>query len=473
MEKDSRYAEEQIINVKELFWQILEQWKAVCAVSFCVMLVFLGCSYIHSTSKIKKEEQSKKEQEQLTNEAIIASLPVNDQSLVSSTYRLWEKSEDLSEYINSAPIMQLDPNHVKRLRASWTVDSFNDNSTKLIMSYVLKTQKEEFVKQLIESSGVELNNNQFNDLFFITFPDETNDDVICCDVFLTDSMNTDAIQERFGQLVEDTHSELQGVFGEHEIKDYQCEVTNVTDKRVYEKQEETLDDYANICSKINSLKNMFSADQKNAYQKMKEKTLDPGIEESRTAPSTITFVNIIFGFILGMFLYIGSFFLYVLVTKKVISSDALADLSIRSLGEWYAIPDGFTRKNIIQDVHLLRKHHRSHLDRENEIDSISYRVKSFCNYKKINELVVIAISDITEKEEAFIHDLSNAIIAKNIEVKYMSIGVEDSILDDAILNTQAVILVVIGFRTKYDDIGTIVAKCNDFERPVLGSVYLG
>ena len=69
-----RITDEVIIDIKEVIWRLLEQWKAIIIVSLCFMAVFVASAELDYSIDMKKAEKNTDEK-QLTAKEIIDSLP--------------------------------------------------------------------------------------------------------------------------------------------------------------------------------------------------------------------------------------------------------------------------------------------------------------------------------------------------------------------------------------------------------------
>lgn len=474
MDLKNHYEKESLIDFKEICWRLLEQWKAVLLVTCCITLAFLGYVYLHNAKESRSQNQAQQEKQYASEQEIIDSLPDAEQELVASAYRLLQKREEYSRYILSAPIMEINPNHAKRIRISWAIESDNQKIDTLVMAYLLGLQSESCKSALIEASGADIDSEEFNDLISITFPNQADMGVVCYDVFLTEDIDTEAIQEALKSQVQELHGKLSEELGDHNIKNYQSEVGIVSDQTIYSRQVSALSNYATINNQINNLKNTFSAAQDKAFSKLQEKDHTTETADQVPVPKkTLTILNILIGLFLGICAYVIVFFVYVILSNRAISSNMLNESNARSLGEWYGDTDS-KKTGLKRDRFVWRKHHRKHLDREQEIESTSNVIANICKINQISKMLLVLTAECSQIQRAFINDLSNSLALKEISIKTVDVKLgNNALFDSALLEADGIVLIIVDLKTRSKDVGTVFDRCNDYIKPVLGSVYLG
>ena len=478
MEKSYDYLNAPIIDMKEFIWRLLEKWKTIGIFAICVMALFVGLMQMRYRVSANRESSEKTTNNHLTAEEIVGSLPEEEQTLVMSAYRVWQEREQYSDYIYSAPIMQIDPNHVKHLRISWAIDDSEKDTNMVALSYAVKLQSDDCRKALVQASGADIREELFNDLVLFTFPNIPNQataysDVVCCDVFLTDDMNAEAVQEELLRQFSIAQENLQEEVGGHQAICIQNETTTVSDERVYTKQTNILNNYANMNNQLSNLKNTFTSGQREAFSKLlsKEYKHEETVQKS-TTPNALSLRTIVLGLILGALLYIGIFFLYVVLSNRIISTNMIQDTTIRVAGEWYNIED---KKNpILCDRFLWKKHHHRHLDITVEEETAAQALITGCKLKKINSLLFVFTAEATEAQGAFVNDMVVCLEKERFDPKVEEkVGINGLIDDSLFLDTDGVVLVVLDSKTKMVDLCNIATQCKNYEKPIIGTIYLG
>ena len=463
-------SKEHIIDLKDFCWLVLGQWKAIILVALCVMLAFLGLMSFRQT-KALKEQDSQYSAQNLSEQDILNTLPDNEQSVVASTYRLLQERDKLSNYICSAPIMEIDPNQAQRLRVSWAVDEKEIDSNTLAMTYLMELKSTDCVNRLIQASGTSMDVGHFSDLVFFTFPEKIGEGVVCCDVFLTDEMQGEKLQSELNNEIQSIFSRMQSEFGQHRLINYKSEITQVADDRVLQRQTTLLNNFANFNNQINSLKNMFSLGQKEALGKLQE----IGNGQTIKAPKrtrVVTLRNILIGLVLGGFIYLVFCLLAVMASGKVFGESMIKGTPARLLGQWDSLFKDSAGNWLVRDKWLWNKQHRNHQDKNVELERATETIESVCVYKNINQLLMFSTAKQTVEQKKFVDELNNRIEAAGLRVMYAEYNDGNSIQDRFFKDNDGVILYLFDSKTHFRDIETIVNRCNDYNKPILGSIYL-
>lgn len=466
------FSAEMIIDIKEIGWRLLEQWKVVLLSSLFLMALFLGLMYTRNVKTAASQEQARKENQQITVQDVIDALPENERVSVSTVCRLTQEVKQLDSYVHTAPIMRIDPNNTKRLRVSWT-GSVAKNDYSIAMPYMMEIQTKNCISAIINAGGEELDPQECMDLVYITFPRDEVDNIVCVDVFLTESMDAEAVQEELANQIKNATAKLQTEYGELLIKNYQSEIANVFDDRVYSKQIGTLNNLANLNNQINNLKNNFTDSQKAAFARIQNIDLQSEkTEQAITAPKTITKRNVMAGFVLGAIIYIGLYLLFIILSHSVISPDSLRKDSVRILGEWY--DTNSKRNNFFKDAIVWEKHHQGKLDKEEAMIKAVDTISSICKHKDVKELLFASIAEQSKEQANYIQGIIDGLNSQNINVVLAVTQKKKIEFNEKILLTvDGVVLIVSDSKTKYKDLAAVVEQCGDYGKQIMGSIYLG
>lgn len=470
---NNQFPNEKVINIKELCWRLFEQWRMLVIFTILVTAIFLGYTHFQNTRALKNKAQQ--DVKQLTAEEIINTLPEKKKAVVAGAYRLLLEREQLAQYIQNAPFMQLDPSHVDCLRLSWSVNADEKIKKSLIQAYATTMQTNECISTIIECCKDQLNSAQVSDLISITYPSEKGQDMICCDLYLTDSMDVDLLQEKLSQIINNASSRLQEEYGPHQIVDLRSEIVNVSDDKALQKQATVLNNFANSNNQINSLKTTFSSEQRDAFSRLE--ALNNGQEatvQDDMPQKTLTVHNVLLGIILGLILYLLGFLLHAIVTKKMLYANEIPDSSLHRLGEWYSDCSDLKKGAVIQDRFVKKKHHSAHLDKEDEIEKTLKRIDKICEQNAINKVLFISTAHRSKEQDEFISNIIAQCVSSGIVADCTELNRNDyEIADSLLFNTDGVVLCLIQDNTNLKDIEYVFNKCNDCNKIIIGSVYLG
>lgn len=464
------------ITPKEMFWRLMEQWKAILLVIICFTALFLSAVHIRNEKVILAQNEARQSNQPTTTQQIIEQLQENEQSGVKTAYLVLQEKKRYGDYLQASPVMRIDPNHARRLRFTWMVVCENDNADEWSISYASKLQKEESIQSLVNSSETDLTVRQFNDLMFFKNMQETGSHVVCCDIFLTTEMNADKIQEVFKQQLETIHTQLERENGAHTIENYESDLSEVTDERLLSKQNTTLNLFMNLNNQLNVLVNGFSAAQKSAFEKIQNNDAKPAIDDTIISPQrTISVRNVMTGVILALVLYILVYFFYLLLTNRIMSTDVWRKSYVRTIGEWYSESSKKNHSSLTRDAVCWKRHHRHFLDMRKELNRAVDLISHLCKHNNLKEIAFVLTAKLSEDQSMFVHELVDGLEKEGVEL--IVIGMtkgEGLFIDDAILiQSEGVVISVLDSKTRYYDLETAFNQCNEFDKSILGIVYLG
>ena len=470
---ENRYPNEITISLKELCWRLLEQWKLVILVSVCIAACFSGIMYGRANKAAKTGDNT--QESVLTHQEIIENLPKSKRSLVVDACQLLKKRDQLSEYLQTAPVMQIDSNHAKRLRVSWAINGNQNDTYSLAMLYLFDLQSEECKKELLKASGTQINLDQFNDIMFFTYPDGLGEDVVCCDIFLLDNMDAEALQTEFKHQVDFIYAKLQDEVGEHKIINYSSEIAIVSAKKLCEEQIKYYYYYSNINSQLNSLRSTFSTEQEEAFNKLQIDSSDTVNASQNTNLSKTTIIrNVVIGFLVGLILYLIAFFLYIMLSNHIISTDMIKGSSARIFGDWFNDLAEDKRFGLLQSRFIWKKHHSSSLDRDAQLDSIVDAIDSTCKYKEIKKILVIETVEQEKGQKDFLEQVFNRLTLLGLNIHFTKLYTPDNVFADKdLLDIDGIIVVVVDSRTRIKSMELIFDKCNNYNKLIIGNIYMG
>lgn len=473
---DNKLGNKTILDLREFLWRLLEQWKLVLAVALCFTVVFLGYMHMHNEKEAKLATQTQKANQELTRESILDSLSQGDRAVVKNAELLFQKQQQLMNYTETAPIMKIATDKAKRLRTRWSIEADSEIISALAQGYVLALQKEENTSALLESSGVDANLAQFNEL--IGFGQSTNENTatINMDILLTEEMNTDAMKSEIEKMVNSIHDDLSKELTDHKIRNFKHDINAVSSQDISNKQIAALNNLTNINNQLSACVAAFTPGQQAAYDKLlliDNSTAETAAEIKPEA--TITLNNIIAGLVLGGFLYIVFYFIYLLLSKKVMSAKILKGSQAHLIGEWYSQKAKERQPSIIRSLPVWKRHHKHYIDEESARQKCAESISNICRLKGLTNIALYMTTALNESQSVFIKELREELKADQMDLQLYECSRGNSIVlvGQMMLEAEGFLLAVIESKTKLKSIEDVLESCNEYDKPVLGSIYLG
>ena len=126
---------ETVINVKEIIWDLLEQWKAVLITALLVMALVAGAKYAKDMKSYEAAQAEKEAQKQSTASAedqirdVLEALPESERSTVMTIVNQNEWIEKEKEYINKSILLNTDPTNQRTLAADYYIAAAEDTDS--------------------------------------------------------------------------------------------------------------------------------------------------------------------------------------------------------------------------------------------------------------------------------------------------------------------------------------------------------
>ena len=461
-----QHSRENSVNLAEALWRLLEQWKLLVCFMIVVLALFLGFMRMRNHKNAPAPQAVQQEQEVKTTEEIMNTLPENERGMVASAYRMAQQKKRTGDYIQNSPVMQIDPYNARVIRISWVVGAEDEQTAAtLVMAYRAKIFSGECCEKLQQASGKEMTLDQIRELMKPNDMMEAESGSFSCDVMLTEDMDGDSIKNQLLSMVDDWHKELNSTVAEHTLNSMSCEEMTVSSSDLAFKQYTTYSMLYNTNTQLTNIERTFSAQQKAVYNRLTngEDAASQTQEAAYVPKKTVTPRNILIGLILGAIIYIGLLLLKMMFFGRIYNPNDLKYYPGRTLGEWYE------KKNSA----VYRRHHRDHLDKEEEAERSAKRIRDICRNNGAKSVIISARGKISQEKEAFLQEIKD-MLSEEIQVVIALTGRDDALFDHyESSETDGIIPVVACAETRYKDLDELVEECVDYRIPVLGYLFLG
>lgn len=463
------------IDLKELLWKLLGQWKAILAFSLIIMLLFSGYSYVKAGSS--SEESSVVQ----TPEEILAGLSDEDRGQILNVYLESEAKEKVREYIEDSPLMKLDPYNVDTLTMRWTVICSREISNQLVASYASELNSNAVLESISKAWGDKYSVKQIEELVVIdssstsdTTDEEQSGNLINLKLYIPDGENAEGASAGINEVMADINDKLTSGIGEHEIVSLSADVKTVSDRSLSDKQYNVYNRLYSMITQVNNLRDKLSANQRATYEALI--AYDENAETVAPKAAHRSFVNkrnFAIGFILGLLLYCCAYILYFAFSGKVRSSRVVEEVyGLRTLSEWYSDSKKGLLSALTEDPLVNKKHHAGHFD----IDKESGRAEESIMNAMDGGSKLLLISDAASGDgaEEFKKALADRLENKNITVSCEETDIANGIFlgENILMSNDAAVIVCDKNKTKTKEIKDICGKCRYCGKPILGVAYV-
>ena len=488
-----------LINLKEVIWDLLQQWKAVLIAALIMMLLLTGLKHFKDTRAYDASKAAQETAEQVDISAeerienILAALPDDERMTVEymSKQEDWMIAE--KEYISNSILMNTNPASQRTLTLDYLItaaDGSDSNMFSLLNGYSGFSSNEEFVQSVGDAIAPDADRKYIAELIRVgngsnyivnegkSLVTNSDDDsaVISYYIVLPEETDAEEVEKAATNALKEYSSRLSSKIGKHSIEllnssesyQYNADLINNRNNIIY--------GVYNMTNNTKNMKNSLSDAQKAAVESIsaikKEVANVDGVadaaESAAPEPQKPGFSKkyALMGFVLGAFAYAFAYLILFIMRGCVNSaSDAEYYTQNRLLGEVYGDrkPTGLAKLLHSSLVDNIR--YRGKTDAAAQVSKAVDAVDAACEHAQTKKLTLF---DMTGGAGAQTGDIINGIRGKGIDVNIVDAanGVEDKNLLDV---EDSVLL--IGPETKIPLLSGLMSLCADYDVRSLGSIY--
>lgn len=476
---------EKNIDIKELFWRIVEQWRAIAIIAIISMLLF--SSFMFSRATMSQEEKT----DIKTADDILSELSSTDQEKIIGVIKEREARDKAQKYISESPLMSIDPYNVCKFSITWLVNSDEKTNKQIVSAYMDELASREIAASIDSLWGGKYGPDLVKDLIYVTsgINIETEAELDSNTIKFTVLIPEDCTEDGIIGIVENNlpaiEERILSSIGDHQLTFAYSDVKMSSDQILAELQYNVYNRFYNLNSQLNTIVNGLSSEQKSVYDRLsvmyskQDDDNDIVYSDDHVSTEKVSFFNLRYlaiGLIVGCFIYLCVYLAYYLLSDRVFSVSILeSHFGMRILGEWYSEHNGGILRTILRDKFIFKRRHKGHTDIGLEINRIIEPIENALEENQRLLLVRCSVSDDdTETSETLTTLLEEKLKDSHITVELTEVNVENGITlgEKSILSNDAIVIVTNERQSKVKDVKEIYSKCNYCNKPVLGGVYI-
>lgn len=453
------------INLKNIIWELLIQWKPLLLVG--ILCATLGFVFAYNN------------------------IPSDDEALDNKSIAHIKKSLTFDEICNVE-------NTVRMLKFEKALADFSEgySANYLMIQYCIDSETASDVSGLIPIYKNALLSNETNglihmlqsedsryadlcpeiDIVSVDFPSYTSGNVsidfFSVKVMIAGDMDRERISKIVQTCMENEHALISANYP-HDL--------NTISVMIIKSTEPAFSRITSIASwKVNNI-SRFSDNQKKLFDTMMEnegfltRQAEPQ-SSSATAIATNLIVPFV-GLVAGIFLYSVIFILKYILSGKVRCLDEVSDCyRIRSIDELHMKRNKSALDRFINSDMVYRFRYRKTSQEINDhISNFTEYVQSLAIHEKLNGVTVITVNDTTEDDQFNKEYLERLEKIWNDSNSSLTLEVSDDWIKSvgkAVPDGTGVILTIIYNVTKYKSIDKILTWCHDYDANILGAILI-
>lgn len=470
------------INLKEVMWDLLEQWKAILIVTILMALLVSGAMYCKDMCGYKADIDFKEAQAEITYEtteehveAILSDLSDEDHSLVQLVLQQEAWLDNQTEYFNNSLLLSLDPNAQRQLTISYYLYDANDNSySTLCDAYISNLKEETFANAISKQLQLKAEEKYVKELIRGNYtPNYTSDssgELLNVVISLPENADASELEKEISGLMNEYSKELSEKIAEHKIKLIKTDDTVSVNESAASKRTSTINSINSLNTSIANNKKAMNDVQKAAYEKIVALKESEGNDDDQPEeePQIITKPSFskkyaVLGFLLGAMAYAFAYLVWLILRGRVnYASDVENYTGNRLLGEIHVPSESTRLYSIMKSKAIEKLRYKNCPDEDSQISNAMNAITTMCKREEIKSISNINLTTISEDiiKSLKTQDVTQSIIdASNLE-------------ESDLLNIKYAIL-TIGKNTKLKDLDELLKLCQCYNVNILGSVFVG
>ena len=480
------------IDLKDLMWKLLMQWKAILLVCIAMALLVPGLKYAKDSNAYKAEIAEKKAAEEEASkpaeeriDAALKLLPADQREDVLFVVQQKDMVNVQKDYLNNSILLNTDPASQRQLALKYVLKSETGTDMRTLAdAYSTCIRRTSSLESLREIISPDTSLEYIDELI-----DTKNEDILAGDaesavytvnITLPDDADADSIIELIDSEVSGFHDEINTNVGDHSILKANVEDHSVFNQDIIERRTNLTNSINNLSNSIDAAKGKLSAEQQAAYEsivaiKQSSDTVQKAASEGNDSSTDLQKPGFskkyaVLGFLLGAFLYAG-IYVVMLILKKVVASASTAQsyTGTRLLGEIYKKADHKGLQWLLTSDIVARWRYKDKLDADKQISALAATVDAVCAHHNTDKLTLM-LSGVGDGFSDVIDMIAKACSSEGNKKSIDLINADK--MDEKALGSVKNAAYVLCSKSKVDSLGNLMSLVKDYEVPVLGTIYI-
>lgn len=465
------------INLIDLLWDALSQWKAIIVFSLIVAAATCALKYKSDLSSYQLQLQAKEESAKLSELSVEEQIEkvkevFSDEERTSVEYVVneLEWAEAQQKYLEESILLSTDLTNQKVLILKYTISSADDsNNALLLKSYYDFLHSEEQVSKIREIIEPNADNKYVEELFLDNIEDkEINSTGLEVYIVLPDNANEEAVKDTINSIIDAYRKEVADRFP-HSINNSSAYSIRVNNEMVAAESAELIKNINNIVYSTKDQRSNMSDIQNAAIDAIlaikreassnEDKAIGP---EDQAQTPNINKKYALLGLILGIAIYIMMYIAVLAFKNRINSANDVEDYSnIRLLGEIYRKRKHKGIACLFHSNIVNRFRYREKIDCDEQVSKIKDAIDAVCKHYGIDRFSIINAS---RNEQFWVNNEEKELPC------FDEINAINHISDKDLLEVKHAII-NIGKDTRIELLEKVIALCAEYDTKVIGLVY--
>ena len=500
------------IDLIELMWRMLAQWKAilVCALIMALLVpsaVYMKDKRVYETAQLEAEKVAADPVDPAEAiEELLAVLKPEDRSAVEQAIHNDEIIEAKREYLNNSILVNLDTNKAATAVVGYMIngEAVEDSDLKfaLFKGYSAAFGDSMALNEIMEAMDVDSKPEYMKELVWAdgTIDSDTSN-VFQINIVCPDAAMVDKVAKAADSIMETACESFSKTVGKHSIKRIFTQSSPRTLESVSTAAGNAYSALYNLQSQQRAHIGTFNEDQKAAYEAI------AGIRSAMLNADEVTDIagsgdaNIInnsaeedengeptkprfskkyaaIGFVLGVFLYVMLYVAWLVLSRRIDNAGAAQFYTgARLLGEYYYPAKKSGLSALLYSKAVTKHRYAKKMDLSAQADKIAEAISASCANKSVKELALLQLFEDSGAESSLGANALIGEIVKRLRVANKEI-ITDTIAafpapDEKDLSDKKNAVFFVVDRTKTTILDNTLSLCKDYEISKIGTVFIG
>lgn len=488
MNSSNKYPIEVEIDVFDILWKLLMQWKAILIACIITALLASGAKYLKD-SKAYKSALSEAEQTLLSKNSITTEERIADilDSLspdqASPLLFILEQQEMIGiqqEYLNNSIWINIDPASQRTVKVRYLLKAdSNVDLQVLVDAYTARLRRESFITELREVIDPDAKLEYIYELVSSwggTIADsDVSSTMFTIQIVLPEDVDSKEPLRIVDLAIKATEKDLSEKIGSHSIRKSYTEDMHTYSQGAVDRRTSIMNTINNLRNNIKNASSSLDEEQNKVLEEIKaiksaaySGTEEINVDSLKTPGFSKKYALI--GFILGVILYAGIYSMLIIFKKNTLSASTVqSSTGVRMLGDIYMTDESSTLRKLLTSKRIMKWRYGTKLNKDNQIDAISSKINSICSHQDIKSPVFL-LCGVDERFNSIIDLLKNKCKSEDKSEAVDCFNADE--MDENKLNTFKNAIYVVSNKTRTDNLHNLVSLCSDYDVNAIGSIYL-
>lgn len=496
------------IDLVELMWRMLAQWKAILVCALIMALLVPAAVYLKDTRAYEaaqaaaEEEAANPVDPEKAIEGLLATLKPADRPAVEQALRNDEIIEEKRDYLSNSLLVNLDTDKAATAVVGYMIEgeAVEDSGLRfaLFKGYSAAFGDIAALNEIMEAMGVESEPHYIRELVWDdgTIEGETSN-VFKINILCPDAAMVENVAKASDSIMERTCESLSKTVGKHSVKRIFTQSSPKTLESVSTAAGNAYGALYNLQSQQRAHIGTFNEDQKAAYEaitEIKNKVLNASesmsgdinnnsdvAEENGSAElekPEFSKKYLALGFVLGVFIYVMLYAAQLILSRRIDNAGAAqAYTGSRLLEDYYCPAKGGVLSTLLHSKAITKRRYSKKMDISAQADKIAEAITASCANKGIKEIALLQLFEDTGVDssvgaKALIKEVSKRLGAADIGLITDIIPAFPAPDEKELSNKRNAVLFVTD-STKTTTLDKTLSLCKDYNINKIGTVFIG